>query len=362
LASPALLRLSNNSMRIAVDAMGGDFAPREIVLGSVAAARRDPQIHIILVGDEAAIRAHLPAEPLSNISIRHTTQVVGMAEQPSVALRTKRESSLAVATQLHRDGEAEACLSAGNTGAATAFALFILRKIEGIDRAGIATVFPSQKRPVIVIDVGANVDSRPRHLADFAIMGAAYVPAITNIIPGEENRPARASLPQVGVLSIGEEESKGNELSKAAYSLIKGGAANGGYEFFGNVEGRDIGKGTVDVVVCDGFVGNVVLKVAEGCANMITSNLKQALLSSLRAKVGAWLLRPALQKMRLRLDYNQYGGAVLLGVNGTCVICHGSAKSDAIDSAIRIAKQAVAHDVSGTIRKAMLSVPAETAS
>lgn len=336
-------------MRIAIDAMGGDFAPREVVLGAVEAARRDPGIEIVLVGDEDAISAHLPSPRPANIVLHPASQVVGMDEAPAGALRAKKDSSVAVATRLHKEGAVQACLSAGNTGAASAFALFTLGRIEGVDRPGIASVFPSAKNPVIVIDVGANVDCKPRHLADFAILGAAYVPAIRGIIP-EHLATARDATPTVGLLSIGEEEAKGNEQTKAAFQLLKDGAAPAGYRFFGNVEGRDIGKGTVDVVVCDGFVGNVVLKLAEGIAGMFLGALKDALLRDPRSKAGAFLLAPALRAMKKRFDHTGYGGAVLLGVNGTCVICHGSAKSDSIASAIRIARLAVETDVSGHIR------------
>lgn len=340
-------------MRIAVDAMGGDFAPREVVAGAVEAARRDPSIHILLVGDEAAIRAHLPNPTLPNIEIHPASQIVEMDESPSHALRAKKDSGVAVATRLHKEGVVDACLSAGNTGAASAFALFTLGRIEGIDRPGIASVFPSSKNPVVVLDVGANVDCKPHHLADFAILGAAYVPAIRGIIPGEDAAFKRGAKPTVGLLSIGEEEAKGNEQVKAAHPMLKAGAVHGGYEFFGNVEGRDIGKGTVDVVVCDGFVGNVVLKLAEGYAGTFMGALKAALLANARSKMGAFLLAPALRAMKSRFDHTQYGGAVLLGVDGTCVICHGSAKADSIASAIRIAKLAVETDVAGKIRTAV---------
>ena len=346
-------------MRIAIDAMGGDHAPHEVVLGALEAARADAAIQIILVGDETAIRAHLPASVPANISFHASTQLVEMDESPAHALRSKKDSAVAVATRLVKEGKADACLSAGNTGAASAFALFTLGRIEGIDRPGIATVFPTAKNPVVVVDVGANVDCRPRHLADFAILGAAYVPAIWGIIPGEEQRAARGTKPSVGLLSIGEEEAKGNELTKSAFPLIKEGAARGGYNFVGNVEGRDIAKGTVDVIVCDGFIGNIVLKMAEGFSGLFMNALKDALTSSPQGKIAALLLAPALRRMKSRFNHNGYGGAVLLGVNGTCIICHGSAKSDAIASAIRIAKLAVEVDVPGKIRSSIAGRPPE---
>ncbi len=345
-------------MRIAIDAMGGDFAPREVVQGALLAAR-DSAIQILLVGDESQIRPFLPSPLPPNVSLHPAAQIVPMDASPSVALRRMGASSVAVATKLHKDGLADAVLSAGNTGAASAFALFTLGRIEGIDRPGIATVFPTERGPLVLIDAGANVDCRPRHLADFAVMGAAYAPVVQGFIPGQKSADQTGQKLTVGLLSIGEEEAKGNELTKAAFPLIKDGAARGGYEFFGNVEGRDIGKGSVDVVVCDGFVGNVVLKVAEGFAGMFSSTLKATLLSTVRSKMGALLLAPALRIMKRRLDYTEYGGAVLLGVNGTCIICHGSAKAPSIASAIRIGKQAVALDVAGKIRAAMADAPAE---
>lgn len=365
-------------MRIAIDAMGGDRAPQEIVLGACLAAR-DFGVEVILVGDEAAIRACLPRKTTQDkassrhmsthaaatssqshggelprdVSIHHTTQVVAMDEAPMQAMRKKPDSSVAVATRLHAQGKADAVLSAGNTGAATTLALFELKRIAGIDRPGIASVFPTSRNPLVLIDVGANVDCRPRHLAEFAVMGAAYARTVEGIIPGTGGSIAQSELPKVGLMSIGEEETKGNELTKASFKLLQNNAASGRYEFYGNVEGRDIGLGTVDVIVCDGFVGNVVLKVAEGLAKMIGGELKSALLSTPQAKAGALLLRPALRRMRARMDYTDYGGAMLLGVNGVCIICHGSSEARSIYSAIRIAKQTVAADVVGTIRRTM---------
>jgi glycerol-3-phosphate acyltransferase PlsX len=346
-------------MRIAIDAMGGDHAPREIVLGAVEAARKLDGISIILVGDESAIRPFLPDPVPANISLYPATQVVEMDESPATALRAKKDSGLAVAVRLHAEGQADACLSAGNTGATSAFALFTLGRIEGVDRPGIATVFPTRKNPLILMDGGANVDCKPRHLADFAVMGAAYVPAIRNIIPNQQFSGDKNRKPTVGVLSIGEEEAKGNELSKAAFPLVKGSATRGGYEFFGNVEGRDIAKGTVDVIVCDGFVGNVVLKMAEGFAYFFMDAMKEALTSSFRSKIGAILVKPALTAMKRRMDHTEYGGAALLGVNGTCIICHGSAKSNAIASAIRVAKLAYEAKVPDNIRAALQQAPTE---
>ncbi|MBV9864815.1 MAG: phosphate acyltransferase PlsX [Abitibacteriaceae bacterium] len=336
--------------------MGGDRAPDEVVAGAVAAAR-DFNVTVLLVGDENAIRRCLPAAMRSgtlphNIEIHPASQVVEMGESPSQAHRTKKDSSIAVATRLHRDGKADAVLSAGNTGAAATSALLTLKKIAGIDRPGIATVFPTSRNPLVLLDAGANVDCRPRHLAEFAIMGAAYARTVKGIIPGTTHSLAPGQLPKVGLLSIGEEASKGNDLTKSAYKLLEENAAKGNYVFYGNVEGRDIGLGTVEVVVCDGFVGNVVLKVAEGLAKMISGALREALTTDLRSKAGALLLRPSLRNFKKRMDYAEYGGAVLLGVNGVCIICHGSSDWRSIHSAIRIAKQTVAANIVETIRAA----------
>lgn len=344
-------------MRIAIDAMGGDFAPREIVEGALLAARADAGTHILLVGDEAAIRALLPAPLPSNIEIFPASQVVEMDESPAHALRAKKDSSLALATRLHAQGRADAVLSAGNTGAASAFALFTLGRIEGIDRPGIATVFPTATTPCVTLDVGANVDCKPHHLADFALMGAAYAPVVRGIIPGMGAK-SRTDEISVGILSIGEEDAKGNELVKAAREGIARNAARGGYKFVGNVEGRDIPRGTVDVVVCDGFVGNVVLKLAEGFASLFLGGMKDALSSSPQAKAGALLAAPALRRMRTRFDHSHFGGAALLGVKGNCIICHGSAKAPAIASAIRVAKLVVEAKVPQAIERALASEPA----
>lgn len=338
-------------MRIAIDAMGGDTAPGEIVRGALAAAQEFSDIEVLLVGDQAAIEKHIPGSLPGNVRIRHATDIVTMHEAPSQALRKKGNSSLAVATQMVADGEADTVLSAGNTGAFAAFALFRIGRIKGVDRPGIATVFPSQKKPVVVLDTGANANCKPAHLAEFAIMGAAYARGVSGIIPGTEMLDS-TELPTVGLLSIGEEEGKGNDLTKAAYKLLQDNAALGKYQFHGNVEGRDLSLGTTDVMVCDGFVGNVVLKVAEGIAKLVTGALRESFTSSLRAKLGALILKPALQSFKAKVDYTGYGGAVLLGLNAICVICHGSSDARSIQSAIYIARHVTHGDVVNSIRQA----------
>jgi glycerol-3-phosphate acyltransferase PlsX len=363
-----MLNAHSVSMRIAIDAMGGDNAPGEVVAGALKAVQ-DFGIEVILVGDEAAIRKCLPGGHSGNdggaslppgVSLHPATQVVEMDDAPMQAMRKKPDSSVAVATRLHAAGKADAVLSAGNTGAAAAHALFDLKRVPGIDRPGIATVFPTARNPLVLMDAGANVDCRPSHLAEFAIMAAAYARTVHGIIPGSGGCISQGELPTVGLLSIGEEASKGNELTKASYKLLKENAEAGSYKFFGNVEGRDIGLGTVEVVVCDGFVGNVVLKVAEGFAKMFAGELRTALTRDVRSKAGALLLKPSLLDLKRRMDYTEYGGALLLGVNGVCIICHGSSDHRSIYSALRIARQTVQADIVTTIRKTIEESRAET--
>jgi len=344
-------------MRIAIDAMGGDRAPGEIVSGALAAARELSDIEVLLVGDQAAMETHIHGDMPANVRFHHAPDVVEMGEAPSQALRKKGSSSLAVATQLVADGLADAVLSAGNTGAFAAFALFRIGRIKGLDRPGIATVFPSQTKPVVVLDTGANANCKASHLAEFAVMGAAYARGVAGIIPGTEALSFADELPTVGLLSIGEEESKGNDLTKSAFKLLQENSTQGKYQFYGNVEGRDLSLGTTDVIVCDGFVGNVVLKVAEGIAKMVTGTLRESLTSTWRAKLGALLLKPSLQRFKSKVDYTGYGGAVLLGVNAICVICHGSSNARSIQSAIRIAQHVVQADVVGSIRQAFEDSP-----
>ncbi len=341
-------------MRIAIDAMGGDHAPAEIVLGAVEAAQRDPETHIILCGDENAIREFLPSKPLSNIEIRHCSQVVAMNEAPSQAFRNKKDSGVAVATRLQKEGVVDVCLSAGNTGAASTFALFILGRIDGIDRPAIGTVFPTENQPIVVLDGGANVDCKPHNLADFALMGAAYIPVVRRIVVGAGKPVVNKSKPTVGLLSNGEEEGKGNDLIKTAFPLVRDGAKLGTYDFHGNVEGRDIFKGTADVVVCDGFVGNVVLKLAEGMAAVFMGAMKESLMATVRTKIGAMLAAPALRSLKQRFDHTELGGAVLLGVDGVCIICHGSAKRNSISAAVRVAKLSIEERVLEKIKDAAL--------
>ena len=305
--------------------MGGDHGPAVVVEGAVAAVR-EFGASVILVGDKAAIErevVRLDAHALA-VEIRHASQVVGMAESPSHALRRKRDSSLRVAAELVKEGRAAAFISAGNTGAAMAISMFVIGVLPGVDRPAIAAVLPNLKKFTILIDAGANVDPKPWHLLQFAVMGHVYARDILGL-----------DSPRVGLLSVGEEEGKGNELTKEAYELLKESSLN----FAGNVEGRDIYNGTCDVVVTDGFTGNVALKISESLAEMLGSMIREELLRDLRSKVGAKLALPAFARFRRRIDYTEMGGAPLLGIDGAAIICHGASPVKAIKNAVRVAQE-----------------------
>ncbi len=319
--------------------MGGDFAPEQVVFGAVRAARKY-QCEIVLVGDEEKIRSVLKHETdweKLGITIHHASEVIGMEEHPADAVRNKKDSSVVVATRLVKEGKCDAVLSAGSTGAAVTAAQLILKRIRGVGRPTIATPMPTQKGVTLLLDSGANVDSRPEHLVQSAVMGSIYA----EYVYGKKS-------PRVGLLNIGEEETKGNEQAKETYQLLKNLHS---INFAGNAEGRDIPAGHVDVVICDGFVGNVVLKFAEGMAKTILKLIKEAIKDGgLFAKLGAFLLMPTLKRLGRRLDAAEYGGAPLLGVNGCCIISHGSSNAKAICSAIGVANEYVKGDVPGHIR------------
>ena len=326
-------------MKIAVDAMGGDYGPAVVVEGAVAAGR-EFGTPVILVGDRAAIErevARLAAQDLG-VEIHHASQVVGMAESPSQALRRKRDSSLRVAAQLVRDGKAAAFVSAGNTGAAMAIAMFVIGVLPGVDRPAIAAVLPNQRRFTILLDAGANTDPKPSHLLQFAVMGHVYARDIL----GFDN-------PRVGLLSVGAEEGKGNELTKEAYEQLKGSSLN----FIGNVEGRDIYNGRCDVVVTDGFTGNVALKISESLVETLGSMIKEELMRDLRSRVGAALAQSAFQRFRRRVDYTEMGGAPLLGIDGAAIVCHGASPVKAIKNAVRVAGEWATAGVNEHIKAAL---------
>ena len=312
---------------IAVDAMGGDHAPKAEVDGSIRAARA-LGVRIILVGKEDVLRRELEQhQDLQGlpIEIHHASEQVTMEDSAAKAVRSKRDSSIRVASRLVRDGLAQGMVSAGNTGAVMATAKMVQGMLPGVDRPALASAFPTLKgTPVVVVDVGANVDCSPRMLAQFAVMGDIY------------SRVAfRKPRPRVGLLSIGEEEHKGNELTRAATPLLKALPIH----FIGNVEGGDIFTGELDVIVCDGFVGNVALKVGEGLVDMIYQMLRESLEATITRKIGYVLSRTAFQDFKKRLDYSEHGGAPLLGVKGVCIITHGRSNANAIKNAIRVATE-----------------------
>jgi len=312
---------------IAVDAMGGDHAPKSEVEGAIRATRA-LDVKVILVGIEDVVRKELSLHPAGlalPIEVRHASEVITMEDSAAKAVRTKKDSSIRVASRLLRDGVAHGFVSAGNTGALMATAKMVQGMIRGVDRPALAGAFPTVKgSPVVVIDVGANVDSSPEMLAQFAVMGEIYSRIIFRI-----------PNPRVGLLSIGEEEHKGNELTRAATPLLKALPIN----FIGNVEGRDIYSGIADVVVCDGFIGNVALKVSEGLVEMVKNMLQESLASTVARKLGYVLSRNAYRDFRKRVDYSEYGGAPLLGVKGVSIICHGRSNANAIKNAIRVAAE-----------------------
>ncbi len=312
-------------MKVAVDAMGGDFAPQAVVEGAIMAVK-EKNIPVILVGDRDMLAYELSRYDLDSralpISIRHASEVVGMHEAPSLALRKKRDSSIRVAFDLVKKGEASAVVSAGNSGAAMAVGMITLKKLKGVDRPAIAVTLPTLKEPAIMLDVGGNVDCKPYHLVQFAIMGSVYARYVL-----------KKSSPRVGLLSNGEEEGKGNELTRDTHEILKRGSLN----YIGYVEGRDIYYGDVDVVVCDGFVGNVALKISEGLVDALGTMAKRAVLSGLLPRLGYMLARSRIEEIKKKVDYSEYGGAPLLGIDGICIISHGSSTAKAIKNAILLA-------------------------
>lgn len=307
-------------MQIALDAMGGEQAPHATVEGAVMAAR-NRGTRIILVGDEEHVYKELEKHDTSglSLSVYHAPNVIGMHESPALAVRQNRDSSIKVALGLVKEGEADAVVSAGNSGAAMAFAMFVLKKLEGVERPAIATLHPTPTGATILVDAGGNVDCKPVHLIQFAIMGSVYA----KLLLGKES-------PRVGLLSNGAEEGKGNELTRESHAILK----RTGLNYTGYVEGRDIYNGNADVVVCDGFVGNVALKISEGLADAIGTILRDEIEKSLRAKLGYLLIKGAFANLEKRVDYSEYGGAPLLGINGICLISHGSSSAKAIMNAV----------------------------
>jgi glycerol-3-phosphate acyltransferase PlsX len=326
-------------IRIALDAMGSDNAPVSDVGGAVLAAR-EFNYEIVLVGNESLIKKELEKyKPIpSNISIHHASEAIGMHEQPVLSVRRKKDSSIVVLANLAKEKKVDAVVSAGNTGAMVCAVTLKCRLLEGIERAGIGIVMPTLKGPMVMIDGGANIDAKPSHLLQYGIMASAY----SEFIFGKKS-------PRVGLLNVGEEESKGTGSLKEAYGLLE----SSGLNFIGNVEGRDFFVGDCDVIVCDGLVGNVALKVTEAVAHTIGEMLKKELKSSFFSMLGALLAKNAFLSMKKRMDYAEHGGAPLLGVNGVCIIGHGSSNSKAIKNAIRVAGEEVVKNVNQHIVEAI---------
>ncbi len=325
-------------MRIVVDAMGGDNVPGPMIEGSIAALRELKLTEIILVGDKSILQNTLALQKANAlpITIEHSTDIIGMDESPAIGIKTKPNASIVVAARLVKEKRADGLVSAGNTGATMAASLIALKRLTGIIRPAIAVTIPTLEGPSLLLDAGANVDCKPQHLSQFAIMGYVYA----NAILGKKN-------PTIGLLSIGEESTKGNELTSNAFELLEKLDLN----FVGNVEGNEIISGKVDVIVCDGFVGNVILKFGESFSKMIMDYFKRELSSNLRLSIGAYLAKPAFVKFKKMVDYSEYGGAPLLGVNGTCIICHGRSSAKAIKNGIRIASEFVNHKVNRHIEE-----------
>jgi len=329
---------------IALDAMGSDRAPKPEVEGAIQAARRFG-IQVSLVGPEEVLRAELSRHPFAGslpISIVHASEVIHMEDKAVQAVRAKRDSSMRVGLRLVREGQAAAFISAGNTGAAMATAKMVLGGLPGVDRPALVAIIPTAVRTVsTLLDVGANVDCKPHNLEQFAIMGEIYFRSMF----GTEK-------PRVGILSIGEEQGKGNELTRETFELLKQLPLN----FIGNVEGRDIYSGKVDVIVADGFVGNVALKTSEGVANLVRATLKETLAATITRQVGFLLSRSAFTDFKKRLDHTEYGGAPLLGVKGACFITHGSSNVNAIKNAIRVASEFVEKNITANIESELPAI------
>jgi len=327
-------------MRVALDAMGGDYAPAVTIEGAIDTINDFEDVEIVLVGDETVIARELDGKRFlsQRISIKHSSQVVAMDESPTVAIRKKKDSSIRRGIELVKSGEADAFVSAGHSGVVMATALLVLRASDFVDRPAIATIMPTLKSPLILIDAGANLYCKPNNLLQFALMGSTYCKMILG-------RPE----PRVALVSTGEEDTKGNELIKETFKLLK----EADIHFIGNVDGKDIFTGEYDVIVCDGFTGNVILKTSEGLADILIKMLKREVANLTAGRIGYLLLKPALRNFKKKTDYDEYGGAPLLGINGTCIISHGRSTSKAIKNALRVASDFAENKVYETISAAI---------
>jgi glycerol-3-phosphate acyltransferase PlsX len=335
---------------IALDAMGSDRAPKPEIEGALHAARQFG-MRVLLVGPETTIKPELDRHRGASrlpVEVVHASEYITMEDKVE-AIRAKRDSSMRVGLRMVREGQADGFVTAGNTGAAMATAKIVLGAVPGVDRPALAAVFPTAPRnPAMLLDVGANVDCTPQNLEQFAVMGDVYFRAMYGNMLGK--RPGAG--PRVGILSIGEEESKGNELTREAFQLIKQLPLN----FVGNVEGRDLYNGQVDVIVADGFVGNVALKISEGVANLVRTALKESLKATITSQVGALLSRSAFADFKKRLDHTEYGGAPLLGVKGVCIITHGSSNANAIKNAVRVAAEFAERNINESIERGLAAL------
>jgi glycerol-3-phosphate acyltransferase PlsX len=336
-------------VRIGIDAMGGDSAPSTEVDGArQAALELQGAAELVLVGEEDRIHRYLDREEARRLGIKveHTTQRVSMAESAALAYRRKQDSSIGVAARMLRDGRLDALVSAGNTGAVVASVMLSVGRIPGVHRPAIAVLIPTPGGHTILLDVGANSDAKPQHLLQYAVMGKVYAQSIFGV-----------ESPRIGLLNIGEEDSKGSELAVQAWKLMNDAKPN--LNFIGNVEGRDVLRGTADVVVCDGFTGNVILKFAESVVGLILQTVRREVRGKLTYRLGALLLKPVFRRMKSRLNYEEYGGAPLLGVNGICVISHGSSSPLAIKNAIRVAAEAARRRIHLRIQEELDREPSE---
>ncbi len=327
---------SNSNPRIALDVMGGDHAPQEIIAGAVLAAR-ELGIEILLAGPENVIRDELARQNAADLplSFEFTDDYIHMDEHPAEAVKARPNNSMSVCMRMIKEGKAAGMVTAGNSGAAVVAALLGLGRIKGVTRPALGTVLPTATgKPTLLLDIGATTDCKPGYLAQFALMGSAYMKHVFH-----------SQNPLVGLLANGEEAGKGDQLVQAAYPLLKQMAQSGAITFHGNVEGRDITAGSADVIVCDGFVGNVALKLSEGLSKMLLGIIKDEIYSSAINKIGGLILKGAFDNVRRKLDYEEYGGAPLLGVNGVVIVGHGSSHAKAIKNAIRVARTAVEQQV-----------------
>ncbi|MES1043018.1 phosphate acyltransferase PlsX [Heyndrickxia sp. FSL K6-6286] len=321
-------------MKIAIDAMGGDNAPKEIVLGVNKAIKEFPDIEIILFGKEDEIKQYLEENP--RVEVVHTDEVIEGTDEPVKAVRRKKQASMVLMAQAVADGKADACISAGNTGALMAAGLFVIGRIDGIERPALAPTLPTiDGKGFVMLDLGANAEAKPEHLLQYAIMGSIYAEKVRGI-----------AKPRVGLLNIGTEEKKGNELTKKTFELLKEADLN----FVGNIESRELLQGPADVVVTDGFTGNMVLKTIEGTAGSLFSLLKKAFMTNFKSKLAAGLVKNELKELKNMMDYTEYGGAGLFGINSPVIKAHGSSNANALYNAVRQAREMASHHVTQIIK------------